>query len=166
MSPLLGTRPILLAGFAFCLGLMLVALYLEHVKGLIPCPLCLVQRGFFILAGMTCLIAALHNPAAIGRRIYAVLLLLFAALGAAAAGRQIWLQSLPPEQLAACLPPLDFMLEVMPFTEVIGKVLHGTADCAKVDWTLFGLSIADWSLLAFCGLIGLALYQLLRRTAP
>jgi len=162
MSPF-GSRLLFLLGFAFCLVLMLVALYLEHVKGLIPCPLCLVQRGFFILAGIACLIGALHNPARLGRRIYAITLLLFAALGAASAGRQIWLQTLPPEQLAACLPPLDFMLEVMPFTEVLGKVLHGTADCAEVSWTLFGLSIADWSLLAFCGLMALALFQLFRR---
>jgi len=163
MSPF-GSRLLFLLGFAFCFGLMLVALYLEHVKGLIPCPLCLVQRGFFILAGISCLIGALHNPAALGRRIYALLLLLFTGLGAATAGRQIWLQTLPPEQLAACLPPLDFMLEVMPFTEVIKQVLHGSADCAEVSWTLFGLSIADWSLLAFCGLIALALFQLFRRT--
>jgi len=155
-------RIVFILGFTFCLGLMLVALYLEHFKGLIPCPLCFVQRGFFILAGIVCLVAALHDPAALGRRIYAGLLLLFAALGAASAGRQIWLQSLPPDQLAACLPPLDFMLQVMPFTEVLAKVLHGTADCAEVSWTLAGLSIADWSLLAFCALILLALYQLLR----
>jgi len=161
----LGVRSVFILGFLACLGLMLVALYLEHVKGLIPCPLCLVQRGFFILAGITCLIAALHNPAKVGRRIYAALLLLFAAMGGTAAGRQIWLQGLPPEQLAACLPPLDFMLEVMPFTEVLKQVLYGTADCAEVSWTLFGLSIADWSLLAFCGLMALALYQLLRRRA-
>jgi len=158
-------RPLWLLGFLFCTGLMLMALYLEYAKGLIPCPLCMVQRGFFILAGVICLIAALHHPARLGQRIYAALLLLFAGLGVAAAGRQIWLQNLPPEQLAACLPPLDFMLQVMPFTEVLSKVLHGTADCAKVDWTLLGLSIADWSLMAFCGLFALALYQLLRRSA-
>jgi len=158
-------RFIFLAGFAFCLGLILMALYLEHIKGLIPCPLCLVQRGFFILAGMTCLIAALHHPARLGRRIYSGTLLLFAALGAIAAGRQVWLQTLPPDKLEACLPPLDFMLEVMPFSEVISKVLQGTADCAAVNWTLFGFSIADWSLLCFITLIALALFQALRRNA-
>jgi len=161
---LLGSRLLFALGFAACALLLLAALYLEHFKGLMPCPLCLVQRGFFILAAVTCLMGALHAPKRLGRCIYALFLLLFAAMGAAAAGRQIWLQSLPPEQLAACLPPLDFMLEVMPFSEVIKQVLHGTADCAEVGWTLFGLSIPDWSLLAFCALALLALFQLLRRT--
>ncbi len=42
-------------------------------------------------------------------------------------------------------------------------MLHGSADCAKVTWTLFGISIPEWSLLAFIGMILFSLYLLLRR---
>ena len=90
--------------------------------------------------------------------------MLFAAAGAGIAGRQIWLQSVPADELPACLPSLDYMLEALPFQEIVGLLLHGTAECAKISWTLFGMSIPEWSLLAFVGMLLLALYQLLRRS--
>ncbi len=37
---------------ATCAVLMGVGLYLEHVVGLEPCPLCVMQRIFFILVGV------------------------------------------------------------------------------------------------------------------
>ena len=88
----------------------------------------------------------------------------FALGGGATAGRQIWLQTVPADQLPACLPSLDYMLQAFPFQEIIRVVLHGSADCAEVNWTLFGLSIPELSLLGFVVCIGLALYQGLRRS--
>jgi disulfide bond formation protein DsbB len=55
------------------------------------------------------------------------------------------------------------MLEALPFQEIIRLVLHGSADCAEVNWTLLGMSIPEWSLLAFAGMLLFAGYQLLRR---
>ncbi|MEE4465877.1 disulfide bond formation protein B, partial [Azotobacter chroococcum] len=83
--------------------------------------------------------------------------------GAATAGRQVWLQNIPPEQLPSCLPSLEYMMEALPFQEIVRQVLHGTADCAEVGWTLFGMSLPEWSLLAFVAMILFALFQLLRR---
>ena len=94
---------------------------------------------------------------------YAALALLMAGAGAGVAGRQIWLQQVPADELPACLPSLDYMLEALPFQEVISLMMHGSADCAKVTWTLFGISIPEWSLLAFIGMILFSLYLLLRR---
>lgn len=156
-------RPLFFAAFLACVAVMAGALYLEHVEGLEPCPLCIVQRIFIILFGIACLVAALHNPQVKGRRVYSVLALLFAAGGAATAGRQVWLQGVPADQLPACLPSLEFMMEALPFQEIAKLMLHGTADCAEVTWTLFGMSIPEWSLLAFAGCILFSLYQLLRR---
>lgn len=156
-------RSLFFLAFLGCLALMGGALYLEHSVGLEPCPLCVVQRIFVILFGLVCLIAALHGPAVLGRRVYAGLALLLAGAGAAGAGRQIWLQGIPPEQLPSCLPSLEYMMEALPFQEIVRQVLHGTADCAEVNWTLFGMSIPEWSLLAFVGMILLSLYQLFRR---
>lgn len=157
-------RLMFLLAFIASLLIMGGALYLEHVVGLEPCPLCIVQRVAVIVFGLVCLLAAVHGPALLGRRIYAVLTLLSAAGGAAIAGRQIWLQGVPADELPACLPSLDYMLEALPFQETLRLLLHGTADCAKISWTLFGMSIPEWSLLAFVGMLLFALYQLLRRS--
>ncbi|MDD0842308.1 disulfide bond formation protein B [Pseudomonas sp. Gutcm_11s] len=156
-------RTLFLLAFLGCLALMGGALYLEHVVGLNPCPMCIVQRIFVILFGLTCLLAAIHGPASTGRRVYAILALLFAVGGAGTAARQVWLQSVPADQLDACLPSLEFMMEALPLQEIVRLVFHGTADCAEVTWTLFGLSLPEWSLLAFVGMILFSLYQLLRR---
>ncbi|MCY1540623.1 Disulfide bond formation protein B [compost metagenome] len=156
-------RSLFLFAFLACVAIMGGALYLEHALGLEPCPLCIVQRVFVIAFGIVCLVAAMHGPERVGRRVYAALALLFAAGGAASAGRQVWLQSVPADQLPACLPSLDYMMEALPFQDIVKLMLHGTADCAEVTWTLFGMSIPEWSLLAFAGCILFALYQLLRR---
>ena len=98
-----------------------------------------------------------------GQRGYAGLAGLAALAGAGTAGRQVWLQNIPADELPACLPSFDYMLEALPFQEVIRLVLHGSADCAEVNWTLLGMSIPEWSLLAFAGMVLFAGYQLLRR---
>jgi disulfide bond formation protein DsbB len=163
MSLLASSRQLFLLAFAGSVALMAGALYLEHVVGLEPCPMCIVQRICVIGFGVVCLIAGLHGPATLGRRAYAVLALLVALAGAGTAARQVWLQSVPADQLPACLPSLEFMMEALPFQEIVRLVLHGTADCAEVKWTLFGLSLPEWSLLAFVGMILFSLFQLLRR---
>ena len=161
---LASSRSLFLLAFFGCLLLMAAALYLEHVVGLEPCPLCVVQRICVIGFALVCLVAAIHGPSPLGRRIYALVALLFAAAGAATAGRQIWLQSVPAEELDACLPGLEYMIEAWPLQEIVSKVFHGTADCAEVKWTLFGMSIPEWSLLGFIAMLGFCVFQLLRRS--
>lgn len=160
---LTSSRSLFFLAFLACVCLMAAALYLEHVVGLEPCPLCIVQRICVIAFGLVCLAAALHAPASLGRRLYAGLGLLFAAAGAATAGRQIWLQSVPADQLPSCLPSLEYMMQALPLQEIARLMLHGTADCAEVSWTLFGLSIPEWSLLGFACLLLFCLLQMLRR---
>lgn len=157
------SRTLFLVAFLGTVLIMLGALYLEHGVGLEPCPLCILQRLAVIGFGLVCLVAAIHGPARTGQRVYAALALLMTGAGAGVAGRQIWLQQVPADELPACLPSLDYMLEALPFQEVISLMLHGSADCAKVTWTLFGISIPEWSLLAFIGMILFSLYLLLRR---
>jgi protein dithiol:quinone oxidoreductase len=143
-------------GLVICLGLLGYGYYLQYVQGLEPCPLCMVQRVVFMALAVVFLIAALHNPLGWGSRIYGALILLLGAAGAAVAGRQVWLQGLPPEQVPECGPPLDYMLDVLPLAEVINTVLSGSGECAEVDWTFLGLSIAGWALPMFVllGLMG------------
>ena len=107
--------------------------------------------------------AAIHGPAKVGRRVYAAIAALFVAAGAATAIRQIWLQSVPADQLPSCLPSLEYMMEALPFQEIARLVLHGTAECAEVSWTMLGMSIPEWSLLGFIGMAIVCLWQLLPR---
>lgn len=144
-------RPLNLAGFAVCAALLLTVYYLQFQQGLEPCPLCIFQRvGFFVL-GVAFLSAGLHAPRQSGGRVYAVLLLTIAIAGSALAGRHIWIQSLPPDQVPACGPGLSYMLEILPLWEAVRMVLQGSGECAQVD-RLLGVSIPIWSLAGFVGL--------------
>ena len=137
------------AGSAVCCGLMGFALFAQHVLLLDPCPLCVFQRVAVISIGVIYLVAALHNPSGAGRFVYGVLLALAAAGGATVAARHAWLQQLPPDQVPSCGPGLDYMLDTLPFTEVLGKVFRGSGECAEVNWSWLGLSMPEWTLLCF-----------------
>lgn len=159
------TRQLFLLALLGCFGLLASALYLEHVVGLVPCPLCHVQRAAVLLFAVVCLLATVHNPARCGQRIYAFFASLAAILGIATAGRQIWLQGLPEDQLPSCLPPFEFMLEMFPLQEIISKMLHGTADCAAIDWTLLGFNIAELSIVSFSMMLIFSIFIGLRKDA-
>src|SRR5688572_19330730 len=148
-------RPFFLLGAATCAALLGFGYYLQYVQGLDPCPLCLVQRGFFYAVGGVLLIAALHGR---GRAVYGGFAALFAAGGLAAAGRQVWLQHLPPERVPQCGPDLYFMLENFPLSHTLQTLVKGTGECAVVDWSFLGLSIAEWSLGWFAVLFAYAVW--------
>jgi disulfide bond formation protein DsbB len=143
-------------GFAMgaldCALLLGFGYYLQYVQGLQPCPLCMVQRGFFFLLFAAFALGAVHNPGRAGTWVYSLAALFFAAGGAATASRQVWLQSLPPDKVPQCGPDLFFMLENFPLTRTLEKLFYGSGECAVVDWTFLGLSIAGWSLVCFVGL--------------
>ncbi|MDX1456365.1 MAG: disulfide bond formation protein B [Marinobacter sp.] len=148
--------------FVVCAALLGTAFYMEYVKGLEPCPLCWLQRYAFMAVGIVSLVAALHNPAALGRRLYGALLVVFAGLGLGLAGRQLWLQSLPADQVPACGPSVDYMLEVLPWLDVLRTALRGTGDCAEVVWRFLGLSIPGWTAVFFSILVVTGLVMLVR----
>ncbi|WP_426415658.1 disulfide bond formation protein B [Aestuariirhabdus sp. LZHN29] len=145
-----------------CASLIGTALVMEHIMGLEPCPLCIMQRIVVIGLGVLFLLATLHNPGATGYRRYSLLCLITSIGGMALAIRQLWLQSLPPEEVPACAPPLDYMLESFPLIEVLEFMLSGTGDCAEVQWVFLGLSIPGWTLVAFSIFAIFSLYELLR----
>jgi len=145
-----------------CISVLLMAIYLQYGIGLTPCALCIVQRVFFVLTGLTCLIGAIHNPQGKGRIVYYVTAIIFIAGGLAAAIRQLYLQTLPLEQLPACLPNLDYMLEVLPAFEILKLFFYGTAECAKLNWTLLGIGIPEWSFITFIGLLNLITYSVIK----
>ncbi|MDS4029206.1 MAG: disulfide bond formation protein B [Candidatus Contendobacter sp.] len=138
--------------FLACAGGLGFAYYAQFYLGLEPCPLCIFQRLALFALGIVFLLATVHNPNDWGARVYGVLIGLVAATGAGIAGRHVWLQHLPPEQAPRCGPGLDYLLETLPLSETVREVLTGSGECAKVDWTLLGLSIPEWTLPLFLGL--------------
>jgi disulfide bond formation protein DsbB len=149
-------------GALACAGLLGAAYYLQYFQGQDPCPLCLVQRVFYLCAGIVFLAGALHGPKSTGAAVYGALAIVFAVGGLATAARQVWLQHLPPDQVPACGPDLKFMIDNFPLSRTLTFLVRGSGQCAEVHWRFLGLSIAEWSLLWFAGFIVYALWIAVR----
>jgi disulfide bond formation protein DsbB len=83
-------------------------------------------------------------------------------IGALIAGRHIWLQSLPPDQVPECGPGLNYMLDNFPITEVLSTVLRGSGSCAEVIWSFLGMSMPMWTMIWYVGLGLITLFLLYR----
>lgn len=164
MNPSLEPRPGLLhrrnanlLGLLWCALLLAYALYVQYGLHQEPCPLCILQRVAVIGVGLLFLLAFLHNPGDRFARVYGVLVALAALAGIGVAGRHMWILAQPPGAVAECGASLDYMMDVLPLHEVLGKVLTGSGECAKVTWEFLGVSMPAWVLL---NLVGLALLGL------
>ena len=157
-----GRRMINLAGFAACAAMMAYALYAEHHLLLAPCPLCVFQRMAVIALGIVFLLAALIAPRRRGSKAIAGLLGVIAAIGAGVAARHVWLQSLPPEEVPACGPGLDYILDSFPLSEALRLVFTGSGECATADWHFLGLSMPAWVLICIAALGVLGVWNNLR----
>ncbi|RMH42369.1 MAG: disulfide bond formation protein B [Gammaproteobacteria bacterium] len=144
----------------FCHELLVAALYFQYVEGLNPCPLCIFQRIAVFAMGLVFLVAAVHHPGPKGRLVYDLSGFLVALLGATIAGRQVWLQHLPADQVPACGPGLDYMLDTLPLAQTIALVFRGSGDCAEVQWQFLGFSMPEWTLMIFCLIALYLLWQL------
>lgn len=141
------------------IGMLIFGLYLQHVVGLNPCPMCIVQR--YALIGVVLFGAIGWRLRGWGLTVSALLLALMAGFGAFTAARQSWLQWYPPE-IVTCGRDFYGMVENFPINRAIPMIFKGSGDCTKIDWTFLGGSIANWSFVAFTGL-GLMLVWLVVR---
>ena len=139
-----------------------VSYYLEYAVGLQPCGMCLLQRIFLALLTGCCLMAAVHGPGRLGSFVYWLLALLCTLSGTVTAWRQVLLQANPQPHLGLCSPSLSDLLASHPWMQVVPLMFNGTTDCAHVSWTLFDLSLPEWSLLFFVAMTVLSVYRLLR----
>jgi disulfide bond formation protein DsbB len=140
---------------------MAIALYLQEVDHLEPCPLCMMQRIVFVVLGFEFLVLLLHGPKRVGVVVYGVVLVCTAFCGLGLASRHVWLQWYPPD-INGCTAPLLFQLERFPWLSVLSKALQATGDCARVDWTLLTLSIAQWSWIWFLIFVVISIVILMR----
>ena len=153
-------------GFAACAALLAYAYYAQYFLHLEPCPLCIFQRVGVFALGVVFLIAAAHDPVGWGRRIYAALAALAALATVGVAARQVYIMSLPPDAVPACGASLAYMMKVFSLNEILVKVLTGSGECAKINWTFLGLSMPAWVLISALLLGIYGVWVNLRRQPP
>ena len=152
LDRLFGGRNGYFLGFIVSYGLVAFALYIQTRDQLDPCPLCISQRIAFMVLGGLFLLAAVQNPARLGRRIHGALQFLAAATGAGIAMRHIWIQRNPDKVMAECGAGFDYLFDAFPMQQALQLIFQGTGECSAIDWKMLGLTIPEWSLVAFAGL--------------
>ena len=148
-------RRVLVGVGVVCIALLAFGLYLQHAVGLVPCPMCIVQRYALVLIAACALLTGASGT----KHVHiggGLLLAILAILGAFVAARQSWLQWYPPEVMS-CGRDLYGMVENFPLQRWVPMVFRGGGDCTKVDWTFLGGSIANWSFLCFSAVAVVAL---------
>ncbi len=160
-------RAFFAALFVACASLIGFGLFLQHVEELEPCPMCILQRYAFVSIGLVALIAAIHGPVRVGVKVYSVLIAAIAIAGGSVSVRQSMLQRFPAPEPAKCMTgDLDFLLSNFPLAQALPRIFQGTGDCAKVEWSLFGLSIAEWALVWFVLIVATTAWLAFFRRRP
>ena len=142
--------------------------YLQFWQYLDPCPLCITQRLFYYGIGAAALVALIRLSSTAFQRACTVFMALFAIGGIVTAGRQVWLQHLPPDEVPECGPGLQYWMDNMPMLKTLELLFKGDGNCAEVHWRFLGLSIGEWSLAWFGGflLVAIGLFFLAGRRKP
>jgi disulfide bond formation protein DsbB len=150
-------RALFLMIFLGCAGLLTYAIYLQLIKNLLPCPLCVVQRVAYWVAGIAALAAFLQGPQAFGRKVYGAFIVIASAAGAAVALRQAWLVRYP-EAFECGISPEEEFLNALPLARWWPDMFEANGDCADVTWKFIGLTLPDWSAIFFILIAILATY--------
>jgi|TARA_B110000008_G_scaffold278710_1_gene323310 disulfide bond formation protein DsbB len=158
-------RQIHLIIFLIVGSLLGYAAYSMKILGLEPCTLCITQQFFYSLIGLSSFVSFLHNPGFKVSRVYSFFLSFFALAGIWISGRQVWLQGLPEDEVPLCGPPLEYIIDVFPFADVINALFMGDGNCAEIPWEFFGLSMAGWSLVWFVIIFFLSLSSFIKSKA-
>ena len=147
------------AGLLVCIALLAYAIFEQFQMGIEPCPKCIFQRIAFMAMGVFFLIGALHGPGVVGRRVYALLVAIAAAVGAVIAVRHLYVQLSPHDPLMeGCGPGLNYLLDAFPLAEAVKKAFMASGDCGEINWSLLGITMPGWTLIWFVLLGGGALW--------
>jgi len=155
-------RAIFLLVFLGCASLVSYALYLQLVKNLLPCPLCVVQRVAYWVVGLIALLAFFHSPGTVGRRIYSGMMAVFAFTGAVIALRQAWLVRYP-EAFECGISAEEKFLNALPIAQWWSSMFEANGDCADAAWEFALLTLPDWSAIFFVIFGSLAVYVFFAR---
>lgn len=165
LQEILAGRTGYVLGAVISIGLVALALFLQTRYALEPCPLCISQRITYLALGALFILAAVLNPRRQWRKLLGGLHILTALIGAGIALRHMWIQAHPDEVMGECGAGFDYIFERFPLRKALDLVFKGTGECSAIDWTLFGLTIPQLSLIAFIslGFYALALLVIKRK---
>lgn len=152
-------KPVLLTVAIACFALLGVALYLQHVKAMAPCPLCIIQRYVFTAIGLTCLISALLPSGA--TKSGTILGALASLAGAGVAGWHLWVKAHP--NVSCGIDPLETSLNKIPSAELLPFLFKADGFCTTEYAPILGLSIPQWSLVWFILIFVTLLWAVLKR---
>jgi len=157
MVELLSARRIFLLAVILVVVAMASALYLQYAVGLMPCPLCVIQRMGYIAAAIFALLAALVARGTLMRPLLGFLAIISAVAGGGVAAWHAWLLAYPPESLS-CGRPFEWFSDDFPLVTWLPKLFRGDGDCLAVDWKFLGLGVPQLSALAFLALTALLVW--------
>ena len=160
MSPFI--RIIFLTVFLICAGSLVYAVYLQLVKNLLPCPLCVAQRLSYWVIGLTAIVAVAHNPRSLGRRLYSGVMMIAALLGGVVATRHSWLVRYP-DSFECGISSEEKLLNSLPIARWWPTMFEANGDCSESSWEFMSLTIPDWSAILFILMAILSGYALLVR---
>ena len=155
-------RIIFLTVFLICAGSLVYAVYLQLVKNLLPCPLCVAQRLSYWVIGLTAIVAVAHNPRTLGRRLYSGVMMVAALVGGVVATRHSWLIRYP-ESFECGISPEERLLNSLPIARWWPTMFEANGDCSESSWEFMSLTIPDWSAILFILMAILSGYALLTR---
>jgi disulfide bond formation protein DsbB len=139
------TKIALITTALICLALLLVALYLQLVEKMLPCPLCVMQRYAFIGIGLSCVIA-LILPRAV-RRVGFALGFGSALFGIGSAAYHLWVLAYP--EIKCGIDPLETGLNKIILADVLPVLLKADGLCDTPYPPILGLSIPAWAMIWF-----------------
>ena len=153
-------KPVLLLVGLGSLALLGVALYLQLVEKMLPCPLCVLQRYAFAVLAICCLLAAFMPRG--GGGVGAGFGIVAGLAGAAVAGWHLYIKAHPT--VACGIDPLETSLNTIPTAKLFPALFQADGLCTTDYPPTFGLSIPQWSLFWFVLFtIALAMVLLRRR---
>lgn len=136
-------------------GLVAFGVVLTTQYGIAACPLCVVQRMLYLAIALVAFIGLLASGRVIAYQAASAMATLSVA-GAVSAGYQIYLQHHP--FAATCGSGTAWWERLVDQAgQALPMLFKADGLCSDNAWSLFGLSIVEWSLVAFSGFFLLAI---------
>jgi disulfide bond formation protein DsbB len=136
--------------------------YLEYFQGIMPCPLCTLQRICFATLGILFLAGIIFSYKRSASIVINFMSLIFSGMGSVLAARQIWIQYYPSPDNSECGVSLNYMLNALPIQDVAAKIFSGSTECTQRGWEFLKLNIPEWSLIFFIAFIIASVFYLIK----
>ena len=129
-----------------CVALVAGALYLQYFLHEDPCPLCIIQRYFFLLIAIFAFLGARFDNWR-GVRLLEVLAALSALAGVLTAARHVYVQANPG--FSCGFDALQPLVDSLPPAHWLPGVFKVAGLCETAYPPILGLTLPQWSLVAF-----------------